>query len=98
MIEVDIVIRASDQVLWTITWGEDSFQQNCFVKYYRGGESQKDFDRWMNKELQMLEKGKAIVREDRKHKYKVGPYGESREWEVAESEWSIRYVNVYRWK
>lgn len=51
MVEVDIVIRASDQVLWTITWGEDSFQQNYLVKYYRGGELQKDFDGWMNKKL-----------------------------------------------
>lgn len=57
-----------------------------FVKYYRGGESQKDFDEWMNKELQMLKKGKAIVMEARKHKYKVGPCGEGREWQVAESE------------
>lgn len=46
----------------------------------------------------MLKKGKAIVMEARKHKYKVGPCGEGREWQVAESEWNVRYVNVHGWK
>lgn len=87
---MDIFIRDSDKVLRTIIQDEESFQQKCFVKCYRGAGLQKGFDGWIDMEVQMLETGKASGMEE----------NTSTRWDhmVRGWIWVKHKVNAYGWK